>query len=157
MTGAEKRPVEITVNGVRREVSTEPRRTLVDLLRDDLDLTGTHVGCEQGACGACTVLLDDEPIYSCLLFAVQAAGHRVDTVEGLARPGELGPLQEAFRACHAVQCGFCTPGLVLAAYALLGEDPDPDEQRIRVALAGNVCRCTGYQSIVAAVRRAARG
>jgi carbon-monoxide dehydrogenase small subunit len=146
----------MTVNGVPCAASAEPRRTLVDFLRDDLGLTGTHAGCEQGACGACTVLLDGEPIYACLLFAVQADGRRVDTVEGLAPPGELGPLQEAFRECHALQCGFCTPGMLMAAHALLAEEPDPDERQIRTALAGNICRCTGYQSIVAAVRRAAR-
>jgi carbon-monoxide dehydrogenase small subunit len=150
MTGA--RPVEITVNGVRRVAGAEPRRTLVDFLRDDLDLTGTHAGCEQGACGACTVLLDGEPVYSCLLFAVQAAGHRVETVEGLA----FGALQEAFRENHALQCGFCTSGMLMAAHALLGETPDPDEREIRTALAGNICRCTGYQSIVTAVWQAAR-
>ncbi|MFE9956491.1 (2Fe-2S)-binding protein [Micromonospora sp. NPDC005299] len=147
--------VELVVNGVRREGRVEPRRTLADFLREDLGLTGTHVGCEQGACGACTVLLDGKPVYACLLFAVQARGHEVTTVEGLAAPGELDPVQEAFRRCHAVQCGFCTPGMLLAAHGLLADDPDPDEAGVRAALAGNICRCTGYQSIVAAVRLAA--
>ncbi|MGY0004842.1 (2Fe-2S)-binding protein [Micromonospora sp. I033] len=147
--------VELVVNGVRREGRVEPRRTLADFIREDLGLTGTHVGCEQGACGACTVLLDGEPVYACLLFAVQARGHEITTVEGLADPGELDPVQDAFRRCHALQCGFCTPGMLLAAHGLLADDPDPDEATIRTALAGNICRCTGYQSIVAAVRLAA--
>ncbi|MFI2710725.1 (2Fe-2S)-binding protein [Micromonospora sp. NPDC018662] len=147
--------VELVVNGVRRAAPAEPRRTLADFLREELGLTGTHVGCEQGACGACTVLLDGEPVYACLMFAVQARGHEITTVEGLAPPGELGPVQEAFRRCHAVQCGFCTPGMVLAAHALLADEPTPDEPAIRAALAGNLCRCTGYQSIVDAVRLAA--
>ncbi|MEU0156502.1 (2Fe-2S)-binding protein [Micromonospora fulviviridis] len=147
--------VELLVNGVRREGRVEPRRTLADFLREDLGLTGTHVGCEQGACGACTVLLDGEPVYACLLFAVQARGHEITTVEGLAAPGELDPVQDAFRRCHALQCGFCTPGMLLAAHGLLADDPDPDDAGVRAALAGNICRCTGYQSIVAAVRLAA--
>ncbi|MGV9805579.1 (2Fe-2S)-binding protein [Micromonospora chersina] len=147
--------VELLVNGVRREGRVEPRRTLADFLREDLGLTGTHVGCEQGACGACTVLLDGEPVYACLLFAVQARGHEITTVEGLAAPGELDPVQHAFRRCHALQCGFCTPGMLLAAHGLLADDPDPDDAGIRTALAGNICRCTGYQSIVDAVRLAA--
>ncbi|MEW2327933.1 (2Fe-2S)-binding protein [Micromonospora chersina] len=147
--------VELLVNGVRREGRVEPRRTLADFLREDLGLTGTHVGCEQGACGACTVLLDGEPVYACLLFAVQARGHEITTVEGLAAPGELDPVQDAFRRCHALQCGFCTPGMLLAAHGLLADDPHPDDAGIRSALAGNICRCTGYQSIVDAVRLAA--
>jgi carbon-monoxide dehydrogenase small subunit len=153
--------VSLTVNGrpYRREV--EPRLLLSDFLRHELGLTGTHVGCEHGVCGACTVLFDGEAVRSCLLLAVQADGHEVATVEGLApeagaAPGELHPLQEAFRAAHGLQCGFCTPGFLMTLIPFLRENPAPSEEEIRHALSGNLCRCTGYQNIVEAVKLAAR-
>jgi aerobic-type carbon monoxide dehydrogenase small subunit (CoxS/CutS family) len=147
--------VRLTVNGVAREARVIPRQLLADLLRDGFGLTGTHLGCEHGACGACTVLLDGEPVRSCLIFAVQADGCRVETVEGLARSedgtaGTLHPLQEAFRARHALQCGFCTPGMLMTLAAYLRECPSPTEQEVREALSGNLCRCTGYHNIVLA-------
>jgi aerobic-type carbon monoxide dehydrogenase small subunit (CoxS/CutS family) len=148
-------PVEITVdvNGAPQRRPVEPRLLLSDFLRQNLGLTGTHVGCEHGVCGACTVLLDGEAVRSCLLFAVQADGHRVTTVEGLApSPTELHPLQEAFRDAHALQCGFCTPGFLMTLVPFLRDHPDADEEEIREALSGNLCRCTGYQNIVEAVR-----
>jgi aerobic-type carbon monoxide dehydrogenase small subunit (CoxS/CutS family) len=147
--------IDLTVNGVQRHGATEARKTLADFLRDDLELTGTHIGCEHGVCGACTVLVDDEPVRSCLMFAVQARGCRVRTIEGLASDGALNPLQEALWASHSFQCGFCTPGFVMQITALLEENPSPDEAEIREVLSGNICRCTGYQSIVAGVLRAA--
>ena len=148
--------VTLTVNGQSRRVRVEPRKTLADTLREDLRLTGTHVGCEQGVCGACTVLVDGEAIRSCLMFAVQARGAQVTTVEGLAPDGaSLSPVQRAFRQHHALQCGFCTPGFVLSATAFLAAHPEPTDAQIREALAGNLCRCTGYQGIVRAVRAAA--
>jgi aerobic-type carbon monoxide dehydrogenase small subunit (CoxS/CutS family) len=147
--------VAITVNGTRHEVAVEARRTLADVLRHDLGHTGTHLGCEHGICGACTVLLDGEPTRACLVFGVQADDGEVETVEGLARDGELNPLQEAFSAHHALQCGFCTPGFLMLATALLRENPDPTDDEIREAMASNICRCTGYQSILEAVRAAA--
>jgi len=152
---AERLPVRLTVNGeiVAREV--EARRSLADLLRDDLGLTGTHVGCEHGVCGACTVLVDGRSARSCLLLAVQLEGARVTTIEGLTPSDGLSPLQEAFRACHAMQCGFCTPGMIVASTELLAATPAPDEAAIREALAGNLCMCTGYVNIVRAVIRAA--
>jgi carbon-monoxide dehydrogenase small subunit len=146
--------VELTVNGEPRRASTEARKTLADFLRDDLRLTGTHVGCEHGVCGACTVLVDNEPVRSCLMFAVQASGHDVRTIEGLAVDGEMNPLQQALWESHSFQCGFCTPGFVMQITALLEEDPHPDEAKIREVLSGNICRCTGYQSIVEGVLRA---
>ena len=148
--------VRVAVNGVLYSARVEARRTLADFLRDDLGLTGTHVGCEHGVCGACTVLLDDVPVRSCLTFAVQANGARITTVEGLARDGSLHPLQAEFKAHHALQCGFCTPGFLMSAIALLKDNPDPDENEIRRALSGNLCRCTGYQFIVDAIRAAGR-
>jgi carbon-monoxide dehydrogenase small subunit len=152
-----KRAVRVTVNGREAAGDVEPRTSLADFLREDLDLTGTHVGCEHGVCGACTVLLDGEPIRSCLMLAVQADGRSLTTVEGLARAdGELHPLQQAFRDCHGLQCGFCTPGILLAAFAFLREHADPDPEDIREMLAGNLCRCTGYQFIVEAIAHAAR-
>jgi len=145
--------VSFTVNGRHERLDVEPRRTLADALRDDLGLTGTHLGCEQGVCGACTVLLDGEPIRSCLMLAVQADGFSLTTVEGLA--GEsLHPLQQAFADCHGLQCGFCTPGFLISALHLLTENPDPSREEIRAGLAGNICRCTGYAGIVDAVRQA---
>ena len=139
------------VNGRAVEVAVEPRMTLADCLRDVLRLTGTHVGCEHGVCGACTVLLDGEAVRACLILAVQADGRRVTTVEGLSRDDALTPLQDAFRKHHALQCGFCTPGMITTAHALLSEEPDCDAQRVREVLAGNICRCTGYIPIVEAV------
>ncbi len=153
----QKRKIEITINGHVYSGEVEPRRTLADFLRQDLDLTGTHLGCEHGVCGACTVLLDGAAVRSCLILAVQANGHRVQTVEGLAQPtGELHPLQAAFHKHHALQCGFCTAGFLMSAAELLKNRPDiEDENEIRMALSGNLCRCTGYSGIVAAVREAA--
>jgi carbon-monoxide dehydrogenase small subunit len=148
-------PITLTVNGTRYELAVEPRRLLVDVIRDDLGLTGTHVGCEHGVCGTCTVLLNGESVRSCLMFAVQADGAELLTVEGLARGDQLHPLQEAFREAQGLQCGFCTPGMLLIAYELLQENPAPSEAEIRAAIAANLCRCTGYQSIVEAVQLAA--
>ena len=143
--------IQLTVNGAERQARVMPRLLLADLLREDFGLTGTHLGCEHGACGACTVRVDGEPVRSCLLFAVQAAGCRVDTVEGLAgSDGALHPLQEAFRARHALQCGFCTPGMLMTLTAYLREHSSPTESDIREVLSGNLCRCTGYQNIVQA-------
>ena len=152
-----QRPISFTVNGKRAEGAVEPRVLLSDFLRNELGLTGTHVGCEHGVCGACTVLVDGEAVRSCLMFAVQADGRAVETVEGLAANGELHPLQAAFRDAHALQCGFCTPGILMTLVPFLREHPDPDEYTIREALCGNLCRCTGYANIVAAVQRAAAG
>jgi carbon-monoxide dehydrogenase small subunit len=147
-------PVTVTVNGTpyRREI--EPRLLLTDFLRHELGLTGTHVGCEHGVCGACTIRLDGVPARACLVFAVQADRHEVSTVEGLApSPGALSPLQQAFRDAHALQCGYCTPGILMTLSAFLEEHPKPSEEEIRHALSGNLCRCTGYQHIVDAVLR----
>jgi aerobic carbon-monoxide dehydrogenase small subunit len=150
--------VALTVNGRRRLVLIEPRKTLADTLREDCELTGTHLGCEHGVCGACTVLLDGEAVRSCLLFAVQAEGHEVTTIEGLSpSDGSLSPLQEAFRQCHGLQCGFCTPGFIVSVTAFLRDHPAPDDTEIREGLSGNLCRCTGYQGIIAAVKMAAAG
>jgi len=149
------RPVTVTVNGQKRSAEIETRLLLVHFLRQTLGLTGTHVGCDTTSCGACTVLLDGVPVKSCTVFAVQADGHEVTTVEGLATAEGLHPIQEAFREEHGLQCGFCTPGMMLTATALLRENPSPSEQEIRWALSGNVCRCTGYQNIVKAVQHAA--
>ena len=146
--------VTLTVNGRERQGAAEPRRTLVDFLREDLELTGTHIGCEHGVCGACTVLVDGEPVRSCLMLAVQARGAAVTTIEGLERDGQLHPLQEAFRRCLSFQCGFCTPGFVMSALALLEEGRDLSDEELRHELSGNLCRCTGYQSIVDGVRLA---
>ncbi|UGS37273.1 (2Fe-2S)-binding protein [Capillimicrobium parvum] len=151
-----EQPITVTVNGEPRTAPTEPRMLLADFLRHELGLTGTHVGCEQGVCGACTVLVDGELVRSCLLFAVQADGAAVETVESLGTREALHPIQEAFREHHALQCGFCTPGFLMAAKALLDAEPDPTEAEIRDHLRGNICRCTGYTGIVAAVRAAAQ-
>ena len=146
-------PVRVTVNGQVREATVEARLTLADFLRERCHLTGTHLGCEHGACGACTVLVDGAAVRSCLMFAVQADGAEVTTVEGIAAAdGTLSPVQAALRECHGLQCGFCTPGFVVTITALLDENPHPDEDEIRDALSGNLCRCTGYQGILAAVR-----
>ena len=150
-------PVAITVNGTRHERSVEPRLLLSDFLRHELGLTGTHVGCEHGVCGACTVLLDGEAVRSCLVFAVQADGRTVDTVEGLASEGALHPLQRAFHEAHALQCGFCTPGILMTLVPFLREHPAPGEHAIREALSANLCRCTGYANIVLAVERVVKG
>ena len=146
---------ELTVNGRSRELGVEARKTLADALRDDLGLTGTHLGCEHGVCGACTVLLNGEAVRSCLLLAVQARDAQVLTIEGLERDGQLHPVQQAFRESHSFQCGFCTPGFVLSTVAFLADSSAPTEAEIREALSGNICRCTGYQSIVEGVRLAA--
>ena len=148
--------VAMTVNGVRRAANVEPRLLLAHLLRQGFGLTGTHTGCDTSNCGACTVLFDGKAIKSCTMLAVQADGHEVTTVEGLAGPSELHPIQEGFKDEHGLQCGFCTPGMMLAAKALLDENPDPTEDEIRWALSGNLCRCTGYQNIVKSVLWAAR-
>jgi aerobic carbon-monoxide dehydrogenase small subunit len=147
--------VTITVNGEERSAKVEPRLLLVHFLRQTLGLTGTHVGCDTTGCGACTVLLDGTPVKSCTVLAVQANGRSIDTVEGLASGGGLHPIQQAFHEEHGLQCGFCTPGMMLTATALLHENPDPTEKDIRWALSGNICRCTGYQNIVKAVQSAA--
>ncbi len=147
--------VSITINGARRDSAVEPRKTLADFLREDCTLTGTHLGCEHGVCGACTVLVDGRAVRSCLMFAVQADGSDVTTVEGLASDGELTPVQAGFQQEHGLQCGFCTPGFVMSVTAFLRECPSPTDEQIREALSGNLCRCTGYQGIVRAVRRAA--
>jgi aerobic carbon-monoxide dehydrogenase small subunit len=151
----EKREVAFTINGESRTVTVEPRRTLADALREDCGLTGTHLGCEHGVCGACTVLLDGDPVRSCLIFAVQAEGARVRTVEGLAQHGKLHPLQQAFWDHHGLQCGYCTPGFLMLAVGVLERRPDIDEAGLREALSANLCRCTGYQNIIKSVLAAA--
>ena len=151
-----KHPISLTVNGQRREAEVPARLTLVDFLRDDLRLTGTHVGCEHGICGACSVLLDGEPVRACLMFAWQADGHAVTTIEGLANPdGSLSVLQDSFCEAHGLQCGYCTPGMVMATIELLKRNPKPSEPQIRAGLEGNICRCTGYENIVRSVQAAA--
>jgi aerobic carbon-monoxide dehydrogenase small subunit len=152
----ERLDVTMMVNGVQRSAPVEARRLLSDFLRHDLGLTGTHVGCEHGVCGCCTVLMDGEPVRSCLMLAATADGHAVTTVEGLTEPdGTLGRVQQAFMECHGLQCGFCTPGFLTTVTALLTANPDPSESEILEGISGNLCRCTGYQNIRAAVRRAA--
>ena len=148
-------PVKVTVNGTRHEANVEPRVLLVDFLRNRLHLTGTHVGCDTSQCGACTVLLDGRPVKSCSILAVQADGSDVTTIEGIAPAGDLNPLQEAFRQNLGLQCGYCTPGVVLSATALLRQNPTPSEDEIRTAISGNLCRCTGYQGIVESIAAAA--
>jgi aerobic carbon-monoxide dehydrogenase small subunit len=148
--------VQVRVNGESRRGFAEPRTLLSDFLRHELGLTGTHVGCEHGVCGACTVLIDGEPVRSCLMFAVQAGGKEIETVEGLANGSEMHPIQQAFQENHALQCAFCTPGFLMTVSALLETNPDPSEDEIREYLSGNVCRCTGYVGIVAAVQSAAK-
>ena len=153
---SEKISITATINGAEHTATVEPRRSLVDFLRYDLGLVGTHVGCEHGVCGACTVMLDGQTVRSCLLFAAQADGSEVTTIEGVGTDEALHPLQLAFQQHHAVQCGFCTPGMILAALELLRDNADPSEEEIRVGLSGNLCMCTGYVNIVHAVRAAAR-
>ena len=148
--------IELTVNGASRSATTEVRVSLADFLREKLELTGTHLGCEHGVCGACTVLVNGEPVRSCLMLAVQADGTDVTTIEGLADGDTLHPLQQAFMESFAFQCGFCTPGFVMSTLALLRDDPGADEAKVREELSGNICRCTGYQSIVEGVLLAAR-
>jgi len=153
----DERRIEVRVNGRTERVRVAPRRTLADMLRDDLGLTGTHLGCEHGACGACTVQVDGEAVRSCLMLAVQVDGREVRTVEGLAAPdGTLAPMQDIFWKSHALQCGFCTPGFLMTAEAFLRDHPNPTEDEVREALSGNLCRCTGYQTIVEAVLETAR-
>jgi carbon-monoxide dehydrogenase small subunit len=147
--------IELTINGRAERVAVEPRHLLSDVLRDEIGLTGTHVGCEHGVCGACTVLFDGEAVRSCLIFAVQADGATVTTVEGLTPPHGLSPVQEAMRDCHALQCGFCTPGIVVSMTAYLARHADPSDDELKEALSGNLCRCTGYQGILAAAHQAA--
>jgi carbon-monoxide dehydrogenase small subunit len=156
VTMDDRHRVTVTVNGAQFQQTVEPRLLLSDFLRHDLGLTGTHVGCEHGVCGACTVLFDGQPVRSCLMFAVQADGHEITTVEGLGTMDQLHPLQEAFRDAHGLQCGFCTPGILLTLIPFLEDNPNPSELEIREAISGNLCRCTGYQHIVDAVQLAAQ-
>ncbi len=146
--------INITVNGTGETREVEPRRLLVDFIRTDLGLTGTHIGCDTTSCGACTVLQDGTPVKSCTMFAVQADGHEITTVEGLAQNGNLHPVQQAFKEHHGLQCGFCTPGMMLVGAALLESNPDPTDDEVRWAISGNICRCTGYMNIVAAIQAA---
>ena len=152
---SEKREITLTINGCSHAIRVDPRRTLVDAIRDDCGQTGTHIGCEHGVCGACTVLLDGDPVRSCLMFAVQAEGRQIRTVEGLANGDELHPLQQAFIDHHGLQCGFCTPGFLMLAAGVLERDPNISDDDLLDLLASNLCRCTGYQNIVKAVRAAA--
>jgi carbon-monoxide dehydrogenase small subunit len=147
--------VELVVNGKAHSIRVEPRKLLSDALREDCRLTGTHVGCEHGVCGACTVLIDGRPARACLTFAVQMEGHAITTIEAVAENGRLSPLQQALHEEHGLQCGFCTPGIVMTVEAFLREEPDPSDAQIREVLSGNLCRCTGYHNIVTAVRKAA--
>jgi aerobic-type carbon monoxide dehydrogenase small subunit (CoxS/CutS family) len=156
-TPTSERTIELEINGETVEREVPASRLLVHLLRDDLDLTGTHIGCDTGNCGACTVHVDGEPVKSCMLLAVQADGARVTTVEGLSDGDEHTPLQQAFSDAHALQCGYCTPGILMSAAAQLERTPGPSEDEIRVALQGNICRCTGYWNILEAVQQAAKG
>jgi aerobic-type carbon monoxide dehydrogenase small subunit (CoxS/CutS family) len=150
-------PIRFELNGEAVETEADPRKLLVHFLRDELDLTGTHVGCDTGNCGACTVLVDGDAVKSCMLLAVQADGASVETVESLAGPdGELSPLQQAFNRAHALQCGYCTPGMLMSATYLLRNNPEPTEGEIRKAIQGNICRCTGYVNVVEAIKEAAR-
>src|SRR5262245_54581798 len=153
MTG--RRAITLAINGKGYALTTEPRRTLVDVIRDECGQTGTHIGCEHGVCGACTVLVDGEPVRSCLMFAVQADGHSIRTVEGLQQGDQLHPMQEAFMRHHALQCGFCTPGFLMLAVGVLEKRPDLDDEELIDILSSNLCRCTGYENIIKAVRAAA--
>jgi aerobic carbon-monoxide dehydrogenase small subunit len=149
-------PITLTINGENRELLVEPRKLLTDALREDCGLTGTHVGCEHGVCGACTVLVDGRPARACLTYAIQMEGHEISTIEGVAPQGKLSPLQQAMHEEHGLQCGFCTPGIIMTFEAFLARHPDPSEAEIREALSGNLCRCTGYQNIVRAITKAAQ-
>lgn len=156
VTSTELTSISVTVNGKNRTVTCEPRKLLSDVLREDMNLTGTHIGCEHGSCGACTVILDGAAVRSCLVFAVQADGHEITTVEGIANPdGSLSAVQQAMQDCHGLQCGFCTPGIVVSLTAYLRDNGQPTDDELREALSGNLCRCTGYQGIVNAARQAA--
>ena len=155
MNTMDKISITLTVNGRNHEFHAEPRKLLVDALREDLRLNGTHVGCEHGVCGACTVQVDGRPMRACLSYAIQMEGHDVRTIESVAVEGELSILQQALHEAHGLQCGFCTPGIVMTFEAFLRQHPDPTEEEIREALSGNLCRCTGYQNIVKAIRTAA--
>lgn len=152
---SERRPITLIINGTTHSVLVEPRRTLVDVIRDDCGQTGTHIGCEHGVCGACTVLVDNEPARSCLMFAVQAEGRSIRTVEGLQKGEALHPMQEAFMRHHALQCGFCTPGFLMLAIGALEKRPDLNDEELVDILSSNLCRCTGYENIIKAVRAAA--
>ncbi|MCE2529245.1 MAG: (2Fe-2S)-binding protein [Acidimicrobiia bacterium] len=152
---AETMSVVLNVNGAGRSVSVEPRKTLADAIREDLGLTGTHLGCEHGVCGACTVLMDGEVVRSCLMLAVQAGGAEITTIEGIGAGDDLHPMQRAFSEYHGLQCGFCTPGMILAGIDVVSRNPDPSPQEIREEMGGNICRCTGYQKIVESVQAAA--
>ncbi|MDD3936731.1 (2Fe-2S)-binding protein [Rhodoferax sp.] len=155
MSHVEKRAITLTVNGENHELWVEPRKLLADVLREDCRLTGTHVGCEHGVCGACTVLVDGKPVRSCLTYAIQMEGHEVSTIESVAINGALSPLQQALHEVHGLQCGFCTPGIVMTFEAFLKINSAPSEEEIRDVLSGNLCRCTGYQNIVKAIQQAA--
>jgi aerobic carbon-monoxide dehydrogenase small subunit len=150
-----KRPVTLSINGAEHAVQVEPRALLVHVLRDDLNLTGTHVGCDTSQCGACTVLIDGQAVKSCTVLALQAEGHRVTTIEGIGSADAMHPVQQGFWEKHGLQCGFCTPGVILTAVDFLGSNPDPTDEEIRHAIEGNYCRCTGYMNIVAAIQAAA--
>jgi carbon-monoxide dehydrogenase small subunit len=152
---SQKTDITLTINGEEHAIAVEPRRTLADAIREDCGQTGTHIGCEHGVCGACTVLVDDVPMRSCLMFAVQADGRRIRTVEGLAQNGRMHPLQQAFMDCHGLQCGFCTPGFLMLATGVLEREPDISDEDLLDVLSSNLCRCTGYQNIIKAVRQAA--
>ena len=147
--------IKVTINGTEQSAEVENRKLLVDFLRSDLGMTGTHIGCDTTSCGACTVLLDGKPVKSCTMFAVQANGHEVMTVEGLKQNGSLHPIQAAFKEEHGLQCGFCTPGMMIVGAALIEENPDPTDDEIRWAISGNLCRCTGYMNIVKSIQTAA--
>lgn len=149
--------VEMTINGQVRSADVEPRTLLIHFIRDDLELTGTNVGCDTSSCGACTIHIDGESVKSCTMLAVQARGAEITTIEGMATNGELHPMQQAFMECHGLQCGYCTPGMVMAATSLLSENPSPTETEVRIGLEGNLCRCTGYHNIVKSVLQAAGG
>jgi len=155
-TVSTERSIAVTVNGTTYEREVEARKLLIHFIRDDLDLTGSHIGCDTGNCGACSVIVDGTLTKSCMMLAVQADGSTIETVEGLSEDGELTPLQQAFSDHHALQCGYCTPGMIMTAAQLLADQPDPSESDIRFAIEGNICRCTGYQQIVDAVKHAAR-
>jgi aerobic carbon-monoxide dehydrogenase small subunit len=152
---SDRREITLTINGTDHAVSVEPRRTLVDVIRDDCGQTGTHIGCEHGVCGTCTVLVDNEPVRSCLMFAVQARGRSIRTVEGLQKGEKLHPMQESFMRHHALQCGYCTPGFLMLAVGALEKDPDLGDEEMLDILSSNLCRCTGYENIIKAVRAAA--
>lgn len=151
-----KKSITLKINGAEQTLEVEPRLLLVHLIREDLNLTGTHIGCDTSNCGACTVLMDGKSVKSCTVFAVQANGKEISTIEGLAQNGQLHPLQEGFKECHGLQCGFCTPGMIMRSCELLADNPNPTEEEIRWGISGNMCRCTGYNNIVKAIQYAAK-